>query len=159
MLVDSKYEELSNEEIIQIATAETHSQYAPEQMVASVMAEAHSPNTLVIRQGNTLFILHRPDRQPHIGVFRALNADVAANYVENGIMFVKACKSMGFKAVVSQFRDPSIIHILKYVSRNPPFPGMGYEVKRTTNGGFQAVINLGSDNQGGLAQSEGFAQE
>ena len=159
MLVDSRHEELSNEEIIRIAAEETMSQYSPEQVLAAVMAEAHQPETLVIRQGNTLFILHRAPKDKTIGVFRALNADTPANYLENSTMFIKACKSMGFRAVVSQFKDPSIINIFKYISRNPPFAGMGYEVKHITNGGFQVVVNLGSDKQGGLSQSEGLAQE
>jgi hypothetical protein len=159
MLVDSKYEELSNEEIARIAAEETQSQYSPEQVLAAIMAETRAPNTLVIRQGNTLFILHRSGKQPHIGVFRALNADVAANYLENSMMFIKACKSMGFKTLVSQFDDPSIINIFKYISRNAPFAGMGYEIRRTKDGRLQGAINLGSDQQGGLAQSEGFAQE
>jgi hypothetical protein len=150
MLVDSKHEELSNEEIIRIAAEETISQYSPEQVLAAVMAEAHQPDTLVIRQGNTLFILHRAPEKKHIGVFRALNADTPANYLENSIMFIKACKSMGFKTVVSQFEDPSILNIFKYISRNPPFAGMGYQVQRTSDGGFQASVNLGSDKQGGL---------
>jgi hypothetical protein len=150
MLVDSRHEELQNEEIIRIAAEETQSQYSPEQVLAAIMAEAHSPDTLVIRQGNTLFLLHRAPNKPHVGVFRALNADTPANYLENSIMFIKACKSMGFKTVVSQFEDPSILNIFKYISRNPPFVGMGYQVQRTSDGGFQASVNLGSDQQGGL---------
>jgi hypothetical protein len=150
MLVDSKHEELSNEEIIRIAAEETQSQYSPEQVLAAIMAEAHAPDTLAIRQGNTLFLLHRAPKKPHVGVFRALNADTPTNYLENSIMFIQACKSMGFKTVVSQFEDPSILNIFKYISRNPPFAGMGYQVQRTADGGFQASVNLGSDQQGGL---------
>lgn len=151
MLVDSKHQELSNEEIVRIAAEETNSPYSPEQVEASIMAEARTPNTLVIRQGNTLFMLHRAPSRPDVGVFRALNADTAQNYLENSMMFVKACKSMGFKTIVSQFTDPSIINIYKYISRNPPFVGMGYKITRTTDGGFQGAINLGSENQGGLS--------
>lgn len=151
MLVDSKHEELSNEEIVQIAAQETGSGYSPEQVQAAIMAETHSPDTLAIRQGNTLFLLHRAPKNPKVGVFRALNADVPNNYLQNSIMFIQACKSMGFQTLVSQFKDPTILNIFKYISQNPPFPGMGYQVQRTQDGGFQASVNLGSNEKGGLS--------
>ena len=37
-----------------------------------------------------------------------------------------------------------ILHIFKYISRKPPFPGMGYIVQRTESGGYQVTLNLGT---------------
>lgn len=153
MLVDSKHQELSNEEIVQIAAQETGSGYSPEQVLAAIMSEVRMPDTLALKQGNTLFVLHRSKKDPKVGVFRALNADTPNNYLQNSIIFIKTCRSMGFKTVVSQFKDPTILNIFKYISQNPPFAGMGYQVQRTSDGGFQASVNLGSDMQGGLEQA------
>lgn len=148
-MVDSQHQELSAEEIVDIAAQNTGSKYSPEQVRAAVMAETREPDTLVLRQGNTLFIVHRSEKDPSVAVFRALNADTARNYVENSIVFTKTMKSMGFKAMVSIFYDESVLNIFKYISQNPPFPGMGYKVQRTSDDGFYVTVNLG-DQPGGL---------
>jgi hypothetical protein len=149
-VVDSKHQELSNEEIIQIATQETGSQYSPEQVTASIMAEAHKGGAIMMREGNTLFIINKSSKDPSVGVFRALNADTAQNYLQNSMVFVKAAVAIGFKTIVATFYDASLLSIFKYISRNPPFPGMGYAAQRTKDGGFRVTVNLGSGEQGGL---------
>lgn len=153
-MIDSKHEQLSNEEIIDIASQNTGSPYSPEQVRAAIMTEVREPNTLAIQQGNTLFIVHRLEKDPNAALFRALNADTARNYVENSIIFTRTMKSMGFKVMVSTFYDPSILNIFKYISQNPPFPGMGYKAQRTKDGGFYVTVNLGSQS-GGLESVKG----
>lgn len=147
-MVDSRYEQLSNEEIVDIAAQNTGSQYSPEQVRAAIMAESREPNTLVLQEGNTLFVVHRSEKDPSVAVFRALNADTAQNYVENSMVFTKTMKSMGFKTMVTNFYDSSILNIFKYISQNPPFPGMGYKAQRTRDGGFYVTVNLGSSGGG-----------
>jgi hypothetical protein len=149
-MIDSRHQELSNEEIVQIAAQNTGSQYSPEQVLAALLAETRAPETLTLRQGNTLFVIHRSKKDPSVAVFRALNADTAPNYLENSFIFTETMKSMGFRAMVSTFYDPTILNIFKYISRNPPFPGMGYKVQRTKDNGFYVTVNLGSQ-PGGLA--------
>jgi hypothetical protein len=149
-VVDSKHQELSNEEIIRIAAQETGSQYSPEQVIASVMAETHEGGAIMMREGNTLFIINKSSKDPSVGVFRALNADTAQNYLQNSIVFVEAAASTGFKTIVTTFYDESLLSIFKYISRNPPFPGMGYAAQRTEDGGFRVTVNLGGGEQGGL---------
>lgn len=150
-VVDSRQQELSNEEIIAIAAQETGSQYSPEQVQASIMAEAHEAGAILMREGNTLFIIHKNPNNPEVGVFRALNADTARNYIENSIVFVQAAAAAGFKTLVTDFEDESLLNIFKYISRNPPMPGMGYAVQRTEDGGFRVTINLGTGTpRGGL---------
>lgn len=151
MLVDSKYERLSNEEIIDIASQETKSQYSPEQVRAVVMAECQKPDAILMRQGNTLFVVHRAPSNETIGVFRALNADTAENYFENSRVFIQAIKTQGFKTLVTTFEDPTILNIFKGISRNPPFPGMGYAAQRMKSGKLRVTVNLGGDQQSGLS--------
>lgn len=149
-VVDSKHQELSNEEIIQIAAQETGSQYSPEQVTASIMAECHEGGAIMMREGNTLFLIHKSPKDPSVGVFRALNADTAKNYLQNSIVFIEAASAAGFKTLVATFHDESLLSIFKYISRNPPFPGMGYAVQKTQSGGFRVTVNLGGGQQGGL---------
>lgn len=149
-VVDSKHQELEPDEIIGIAAQDTGSEYSPEQVKASLMAETHESGAIILRQGNTLFVVHKSPKEPTVGVFRALNADTAKNYIDNSIMFVKAAASMGLKTLVTQFTDPSLLNIFKVISRNPPLPGMGYATQKTKDGGYQVTINLGGEQKGGL---------
>ena len=97
-VVDSKHQELSNQEIIQIAAQETGSQYSPEQVTASIMAETHEAGAIMMREGNTLFIIQKSPNNPEVGVFRALNADTAQNYLQNSMVFIQAAAAAGFAA-------------------------------------------------------------
>lgn len=153
-MIDSNIEQLSNEEIIEIAAQNTGSEYSPEQVLAALMTEARQPNALVLQQGNTLFVVHRLPDDTDMAWFRALNADTAPNYLENSTVFTQTMRSMGFKSMVSTFYDPTILNIFKYISRNPPFPGMGYEVYRTEDDGYMVIVNLGKE-PGGLNQVKG----
>lgn len=141
--VDSKQRELSQEEIIEIAAKETGGRYTAEQVKASLTAEAYELGALMFRQGNTIFVVHQDKSNPVVAVFRALNADTLPNYLKNCIEFTKAVGMMGFKYLVTQFHDESLLKIFEYVRRNQPFKNMGYEANRTTDGGYQVIVNLG----------------
>lgn len=141
--VDSKKRELSQEEIIEIAARETGGKYTAEQVKASLTAEAYEMGAMMMRQGNTIFVVHQDPSNPVVAVFRALNADVLPNYLKNCIEFTKAVGLMGFKYLVTQFHDESLLKIFEYVRRNQPFKNMGYEANRTVDGGYQVIVNLG----------------
>lgn len=147
MIVSSKKEQLSPEEIIKTALKQTKSQYSVEQGHAAIMAETRAPYTITLKEGNTIFIItYNPDDKSQ-GMFRALNADTAANYIKNSIEFIRATGMMGFKTLVTQFTEPSLLNIFKYISRHPPFEGMGYATKKINDGMYQVVINLGDTSK------------
>lgn len=141
--VDSKQRELSQDEIIEIAARETGGKYTAEQVKASLGAEAYELGALMLRQGNTIFVVHQDKSNPAVAVFRALNADTLPNYLKNCIEFTKAVGMMGFKYLVTQFHDESLLKIFEYVRRHQPFKNMGYEANRTVDGGYQVIVNLG----------------
>ena len=114
-VVNSKHQELSNQEIIQIAAQETGSQYSPEQVTASIMAETHEAGAIMMREGNTLFIIQKSPNNPEVGVFRALNADTAQNYLQNSMVFIQAAAAAGFKTLVTTFQDESLLNIFKCI--------------------------------------------
>jgi hypothetical protein len=140
-MVDSQQEELSVDDIIGIAGMNTDAGIDYQTLKASITAELQMPNTLFIRQGNTLFIMHKA--APGIGWFRALNADTARNFLQNSMEFIKACNRMGFQTVATNFTDPAILSVFRYISQNPPFDGMGYEAQRTADGEFYVTVNTG----------------
>ena len=140
-MVDSQQEELSVEDIISIAGMNTDAEAEPERLIKMINAELQMPDTLFLRQGNTLFIIHKA--KPGVGYFRALNADTARNFLENGRTFMLACHKMGFDTMATDFTDPAILAVFRYVSKNPPVEGMGYEVQNTEDGGFYVTVKTG----------------
>ena len=140
-LVDSTQQELTPEDIIGIASINTDSFVDSSSAVQAVNAELQMPDTLFIRQGNTLFIIHKA--APRIGWFRALNADTANNFLDNSVVFIDACYKMGFDTMASTFTDPTLLGIFRYISNNPPNPEMGYQVQRTNKDGFYVTVKCG----------------
>ena len=142
MLVDSKKKMLDPSEIILEATKETKSKYSPDQVLAAIMSEAHSAGAILMRQGNTLFIVH--PAKDRTAWFRALNADTAQNYLKNSLEYTKAMYMAGFDVMVTEFEDPTLLSLFKYVQKNrekinPDVDGkptMGYAVQRVKSKGY-----------------------
>lgn len=140
-MVDSQQQELSVEDIISIAGMNTNAGLSRAQMIATINTELQMPDTLFIRQGNTLYIIHKA--APGVGWFRALNADTPRNFLENGKVFMLACHKMGFDTMATTFTDPTILSVFRYISKNPPIEGMGYQVRKTRDGGFYVTVKTG----------------
>ncbi len=85
-LVDSNQEMLSVKQIIEIAAENTESPFPPLAVVQGLKAEMSQPDSLPMRYGNTIFLCHKGKGRN--GFFRALNADTARNFVENGMRWV-----------------------------------------------------------------------
>jgi len=142
-MVDSQQEELDVDDIIGIAGMNTDAGIDFQTLKTAITAELNMPNTLFLRQGNTLFIIHKA--APGVGWFRALNADTAPNFLQNSMEFIKASNKMGFQTMATNFTDPTILSVFRYISQNPPFEGMGYEVQRTEDGEFYVTVNTGKE--------------
>jgi hypothetical protein len=140
MLVDSKKKMLSQDAILMIAAQETKSPHPASTIYAAMVKEMNMEGTSLVRDGNTLFVIHVGEGRT--GVFRALNADTARNYLENSYAFIQGAYKMGFDVLVSEFEDPTIFNIFKAISRNPPQEGMGYRAERTKKG-FRVTVKLG----------------
>ena len=140
MLVDSKKKKLGEQAILMIAAQETKSPHPASTVYAALVQEMNMEGTSIVRDGNTLFIVHNAGNR--VGVFRALNADTARNYLESSYAFIQAAYKMGFDTLVSEFEDPTIMNIFKAISRNPPQEGMGYKAERTKTG-FRVTVKLG----------------
>ncbi len=140
-MVDSQERELSVEDIIGIAGMNTDAGVSTGQLIQMINAELNMPDTLFLRQGNTLFIIHKA--KPRVGFFRALNADTANNFLQNGMEFIKACYKMGFDTMATQFTDPTVLSVFRFISQNPPNPNMGYQAQKTDDGGFYVTVQCG----------------
>ena len=144
MLVDSKKKELDVEPIIVLAAAETKEDLPVEKVWAGILAELNMENVTLFREGNTLFIVHHVE--PRKGFFRALNADIAKNYLENSYLFIQAAHKYGYDVLYTQFSNPTVLNIFKAISRNPPMPEMEYEVQKADDE-FFVTLYLGSPRE------------
>jgi hypothetical protein len=143
MLVDSSQQKLQMQEIVKIAVEETRSEYDPQTAFLALIKETTLPDTSVLQIGNTLFIAHR-SKNPREGFFRALNADTAQNYLQNSIEFTeRAYTELEFDVLTTQFEDPTIMNIFKYIGKDQP-ENMGYLVEKTEDGaGYRVTVTLG----------------
>ena len=146
-MVDSDKNLLDADKIIQTAVMNIRSPYSYDQVYKSIAEELQQPGTQYIREGNTLFIVHYDHGR--VGTFRALNADTALNYINSSWLFVKACYDMGYDTLITEFYDPTIVNIFRTISKNPPYPEMGYNVKQSVDG-WIGTIKLGPDRDGEL---------
>jgi len=146
--VDSKKKKLSEEEIVKIAAKETGGKYTADQIKASLSVEAFKMKALMMREGNTIFVVHQAPTDGTIGQFRAINADTIPNYLQNSLTFTKAIGLAGFKTLVTQFADKSLLNIFHYVKRHAPFPNMGFSIQKAPNGEYVVTVNLGTVRKG-----------
>ena len=146
-LVDSNKERLSTEDIIQKAVMNIRSPYSYDQVMKSISQELQQPGTQFVREGNTLFIVHYDHGR--VGTFRALNADNGYNYINNSWLFIKAMYDLGYDVLISEFYDPSIANIFEVISKNPPNPQMGYNIKQTADG-WLGTVKLGPMREGAI---------
>lgn len=143
MVVDSKEQMLPPDQIILIGSEQTKSEIPDEMVIAMFYKEAQMPGNRMLRYGNTIFVIDENEKKPGTGMFRALNADTAPNFLESSFQFIDKAYEMGFWFLVTQFRDQSLINIFRTIAKNPPREQMGYKVQMTGDGGYQVSLQLG----------------
>ena len=141
-MVDSRQQKLDFAQIAVIALENTRSPAPQGFALPAILTEVNQPNTDVKQMGNTVFILHAGDNGK--GFFKALNADVPQNFLDNSKKYVVYAKqSLGMNVLVTEFQDQAISTLFHAISRNPPMQGMGFQEFKTNNGGYRIVLNLG----------------
>ena len=140
MLVDSKKKQLNTTEIIKTALTEIKDPHPLQVTFLAIMKELTSPTAWSGKAGNTLFIVHKSPSNPKQGVFRALNADTASNYVENSREFLKQMQKYKYETLVTQFKDPAILNIFKIIGKPKP-KGMGYKAIKSGDT-YQVTLQL-----------------
>lgn len=135
-------------ELLKVAAENTKSEYPMEFVYAAFVKEVQMPNSKFYRYGNTVYVVHATEDHPNDGTFRALNADTAQNFLASGFAFVVDAYKNGFDTLVTEFSDQSLINIFRTVSKNPPNPGMGYNVQMLDNGNYQVGLQLGINREG-----------
>lgn len=140
-MVNSRQKKLDTMAIVHVALQNTNSGYPLQVALPAVISEASQPNTITKQFGNTFFILHKG--QNGTGVFKALNADIAPNFLANSKQFVVWAAQQGMKQIVTDFNDPNILRMIQVIASNPPIQGMSFEKFPLKNGGTRVLVNLG----------------
>jgi len=144
--VDSKQQQLKIGDIIRIAGFQTDSPYDTQELTLRLVTEMSDPRVTHMVYGNTLFIIDRGKGRN--GYMRALNADTAQNFLENGKRFAEVAYALGFDVLMTRFTQPSFLQIFREIAKNPPRPNMGYKVQETSDGKYQVTFALGPRRQG-----------
>jgi hypothetical protein len=143
MLVNSKQQHLDSGQIIGLFLKNNKQSHSVEVMMPAILKELSEPGAKVKQFGNTIFEVH-PGKDGN-GFFKAFNADIGANFVENSKLFsVWAKRVLGMKVLVTEFTDPSLERLFKLISMNPPMPGMGYQMFKADDGRIRIALNLGA---------------
>ena len=141
-VVDSRQKMLSVNELLDLAAKNTGIKAPINELKKKFLIELAIPKTYKFRNGNTIFMVHPSEERPHWGIFRALNADTARNYLESSKLFVKDAYDNGYDFLVTQFEDETILNIFKAIGRNPVRENMGYVVHRVKSQNTPSQSNL-----------------
>lgn len=150
-MVDSQQQELGTDVIVKIAAENTRSKYPFEKVYMLFVAELGMPDARLYKFGNTVFVVHPSEEKPNFGVFRALNADVAQNYLNNSKQFIDQAIEDGFTGLQTTFSDPSILNIFQLIAREEQQaqnPSMGYQVLKNADGMIRVNLVLQGERMG-----------
>ena len=144
MMIDSRQQMLTVNDLLQAAAENTESQYPVQIVLAAFWKEVEMENSKFFRYGNTIFVVHSDATRAGLGSFRAINADIAQNFLQSSYQFVIDAYRAGFYQLVTKFKDQSLLNIFKIISNNPPNPGMGYDVQQQPDGQYLVTLQLGT---------------
>lgn len=149
MPVNSKQKQLSIPEVIATAFKDMR---VPQDRVAAAMLgvvqQTSMPDTDTVQFGNTVFISHIKSRGDGLTVayLRALNADTARNYLNNGIEYFKYIIEKGVSYVFMTFTESSVVSVLKAIEDPKVQAQVGMKAKvamqKAPNGNYIAVVRV-----------------
>jgi len=141
-MVDSNQQKLSLPEIIEIAAMNTGYEGNPKDAVKAVTEELKKPDVEHIQFGNTLFIVQK--MKDKVCIFRALNADVARNFVDNAARFVQwVYRKVKMDYGVTFFKGEAIHRLIKALYKIQPNKDVAYEIANMASGKKRAIVQFG----------------
>lgn len=143
--IDSKKDKLNIPEIItQAVYNNPPKDVPPYAAILSIVKEGSMPRTEVKQYGNTVFITHfSEDRDLAVG--RALNIDIAKNFIINGEAYFRELVLGGTRKFVAQFDEKSFATAFMAFKRKPITTEMEMWVGETVTGKTQVRIALDGD--------------
>ncbi len=112
-----------------------------------VVQQASMPDTDTVQFGNTVFISTiKSKNNVTVAYLRALNADTARNYVNNGVEYFKYIIKKGVSYVFITFTESSVVSVLKAIEDPDLQAEVGLKakvaMKKSDNGNYTAVVRI-----------------
>lgn len=154
MPVNSKQKELDTHEVI--VTSFKDMKVPQEQLTPAllgVIQQASMPDADTKQFGNTVFISHikTSDEGLTVAYLRAINADTARNYLNNGIEYFKYIIDKDVSFVFMTFTESSVVSILKAIEDPDVQAKVGKRarvgMKKTDNGNYIGVVRIIQDGE------------
>jgi len=143
-IVDSKQKMLEVNQLIQDGYENNPDPQLPlELQYPRFMSERLIPNSLFLRYGNTIFILHGDQKQAGLASMRIINADTDENFVQSLYQCLKDSYEEGFFFVVVRNPDEMFMDALNMVEQQPPIQGIKSKVDRDSDGMSVVGIMIG----------------
>lgn len=148
MPVNSKQKKLTIPEVIITSLKDMRT---PRDMLApavmGAIQQGSMENSDVSQFGNTVFISHIKERNGlKVAYLRALNADTARNYLDNGIEYFKYIVAQGVSYVFMTFTESSVVSVLKSISNPDVQKRVGKKakvaMKQDSKGTYLAVVRV-----------------
>ena len=149
MPVNSKQKQLTIPEVIATSFKDMR---VPQDRIASsmlgVVQQGSMPDADTVQFGNTVFISSIKSREDGLKVayLRAINADTARNYLNNGIEYFKYIIEKGVSYVFMTFTESSVVSVLKAIDDPKVQAQVGMKartaMKKSPNGNYVAVVRV-----------------
>lgn len=148
MPINSKQQQLGIPEVITMAFKDMR---VPQGQIAAsllgVIQQGIAEGGDMFQAGNTVFISNVKERDGlKVAYLRALNADTARNYVNNGVEYFKHIINMGVSYVFMTFTESSVVSVLKAISNPDVQAQVGLKakvsMKKAANGNYVAVVRV-----------------
>lgn len=145
--VDSTKEQLSIPEILIKGIQNNPVKgLTPTAMIASLVKEGSMPNTKVTQYGNTVFFTHYgTGDNSDLVVDRAINVDVARNFIANGNRHFRNLYEEGIRRYVTQFDQRSFAVAFKQLEKRPVTSEQKIYILDTPKGETQVRMILGGE--------------
>jgi len=139
--IDSKEEQLSIPEVVIRAVTNSDSDLPLQTILVAFVKEASMPNTDVDIYGNTVFITHY-DKTKTKAVGRALNIDIARNFIVNGEEYMRELYKRGVRRFSTWFTLQSFAMAFQGFKRKPITTEMDVQILPQENGTTVVLIKL-----------------
>jgi len=152
-IVDSKEQMLELNQLIQDGYENNPDPQLPlELQYPRFVQERTIPNSLFLRYGNTIFIMHGHEKKAGLASMRIINADTDENFVQSLYQCLKDAYLDGFYFLVVRNPDEMFLSALEMVEQQPPHPGTNHRMDEDSDGMSVVGIMIGDPKRTKLRQ-------
>jgi uncharacterized protein YjgD (DUF1641 family) len=148
MPISSKTKQLNTHEVIIMALKDMKvEQKMITPALLGIVQQASIPDTDTVQFGNTVFISTiKSKNNVTVAYLRAMNADTARNYLNNGIEYFKYIIEKGVSYVFMTFTESSVVSVLNAIKDPDVQEKVGLKakvaMKKSSNGNYTAVVRV-----------------